>query len=160
MGNSAGGSQDRPRAAIFDMDGTLCDVSSIRHHVDRSHPDFSGRRRFDLFHGQSHLCPPDQRALDLHDRYSEDHAILVVTARSAEWAMHTLQWLEEHDIHHDRLYMRERGDYRRDVEVKRDILAEIRESYDPVVAIDDNPAVIELWESEGLATHVIEGWSR
>ena len=36
-----------PRAAIFDMDGTLCDVSSLRHHVDRSHPGFAGRRRFE-----------------------------------------------------------------------------------------------------------------
>lgn len=152
--------RDRPRAAIFDMDGTLCDVSSLRHHVDRSHPDFSGRRRFDLFHGQSHLCPPDQRALDLYERYRPDHQILVVTARSAEWAMHTLVWLEDHGIDHDRLYMRERGDYRRDVEVKRDILAEIRESYEPVVAVDDNPAVIELWEAEGITTHVIAGWSR
>lgn len=146
---------DLPRAAIFDMDGTLCDVSSLRHHVDRDHPDFSGRRRFDLFHGESHLCPPDQRALDLHQRYRDDHRILVVTARSAEYAMHTLVWLEDHGIEHDRLYMRERGDYRRDVEVKRDILDQIRQDYDPVVAVDDNAAIIELWESEGLTTHVI-----
>lgn len=148
----------RPRAALFDMDGTLADVSSLRHHVDRSHPDFSGRRRFDLFHGESHLVPPNQAALDLYERYRVDHAILVVTARSSEWAMHTLLWLDQHDIEHDRLLMRERGDYRPDTEVKADILADIREEFEPVVAIDDNPAVLALWEAEGLATHVIPGW--
>ena len=139
------------------MDGTLCDVSSLRHHVDRSHPDFSGRRRFDLFHGESHLCPPNQEALELYERYRRDHAIVVVTARSEEWAMHTLVWLEDHGLEHDRLYMRARRDFRRDVEVKRDMLAEIRQDYDPVVAVDDNPAIIELWESQGIDTHTIAG---
>jgi FMN phosphatase YigB (HAD superfamily) len=148
---------DRPRAAIFDMDGTLCDVSSLRHHVDRSHPDFSGRRRFDLFHGESHLCPPHREAIALYERYRRDHRILVVTARSDVWAMHTLLWLEQHDVVHDQLYMRPDGDFRPDVEVKSDILDEIREAYDPVVAVDDNPAIIELWESEGITTHVIAG---
>ena len=148
---------DRPRAAIFDMDGTLCDVSSLRHHVDRSHPDFSGRRRFDLFHGESHLCPANQEALELYERYRRDHAIVVVTARSEDWAMHTLVWLEDHGIEHDRLHMRGRRDYRPDVEVKRDMLAEIRHDYDPVVAVDDSPAIIELWESQGIVTHTVAG---
>ena len=145
----------RPRAAIFDMDGTLCDVSSLRHHVDRSHPDFSGRRRFDLFHGESHLCPANDEAMALYERYRRDHRIVIVTARSAEWAMHTLVWLEDHGVDHDRLYMRDRGDYRPDVEVKRDMLAEIRRDYEPVVAVDDSPAVIALWQREGLRTHVV-----
>ncbi|WP_092501608.1 hypothetical protein [Agrococcus jejuensis] len=44
---------DRAPAVLFDVDGTLCDVRSIRHHVDGT-----GRRNFDAFHAESIDCPP------------------------------------------------------------------------------------------------------
>ncbi len=39
-------------AIIFDMDGTLCDVSAIRHLVK------GDERDFDKFHTESVNCPP------------------------------------------------------------------------------------------------------
>ena len=148
----------KPAAAIFDMDGTLCDVSSIRYHVDRRDPRFSGRKRFDRFHGQSHLCPPNRQALRLYEKYRVDHAVLIVTARKAMWSMHTLLWLRDNHVEHDALYMRADNDSRPDYEVKRDILTEIRKDYTVMVAVDDNPAVLRLWKEEGIKTHRIPGW--
>ena len=40
-------------AAIFDMDGTLCDVRSIRHYVQYK----PNHRNFHKFHGESINCP-------------------------------------------------------------------------------------------------------
>jgi FMN phosphatase YigB (HAD superfamily) len=148
------------KAAIFDVDGTLCDVSSIRYHVNPKHPRFSGRKRFDRFHADAINCPPHPLALD-HYRYAKEMgwAVLVVTARKSFWAMHTLLWLREHGVEHDELYMRRNLDNRKDVECKREILADIRrDGYRPILAVDDNPAIIELWRSEGIPTVTIPGW--
>ena len=43
-------------------------------------------------------------------------------------------------------------------DVKRDILSTIRCHYDVVMAVDDNPSVIALWEAEGIETIVVPGW--
>lgn len=147
-------------AVIFDMDGTLCDVSSIRHHVNPNDPGFSGDKRFDLFHSESIDCPPNQQAIDEVERArAEGHAVVVVTARAFEWRYVTMLWLNENGVEYDELYMRKDGDFRRDFEVKADILdAMWADGYEPVRAVDDNPSVIELWESEGIETVVIPGW--
>ena len=42
-----------PAAVIVDIDGTLVDVSSVRHHVAGP-----GKRNFDAFHRESADCPP------------------------------------------------------------------------------------------------------
>ena len=148
------------KAVIFDMDGTLCDVSSIRYHVNPEHPWFSGKKRFDRFHSDAIDCPPNQAAIERYERARRDgHAILIVTARKSFWAVHTLMWLRENDVEHDELYMRKNLDNRKDSIVKREILEQIREEgYEPILAVDDNPAVIEVWESEGIPTVTIPGW--
>jgi len=148
------------KAAIFDMDGTLCDVSSVRYHVNPKDPRFSGRKRFDRFHAGSIDCPANGTALTYYlQARNEGLAILVVTARKVFWRYTTIVWLRENQIHYDELYMRRNTDNRVDVECKRAILSDIRrDGYDPVMAVDDNPAIIDLWRGEGIPTHVIAGW--
>ncbi|WP_229052017.1 hypothetical protein [Aeromicrobium sp. Leaf350] len=141
------------RAAIFDVDGTLCDVSSVRHHV-------RGRKKdFNAFHSDALACPPHVEVADAARRArAEGLAVLVVTARKERWRHPTGFWLALHDIPSDELYMRGDKDGRRDVEVKRDILQRIRRRYEVVEAWDDNPAIIALWESRGIPVRVVEGW--
>lgn len=148
-------------AVILDMDGTLCDVSSIRYHVNPKDPRFSGKKRFDLFHSGSIDCPPHDRVVNVALMFKAlGLALVVVTARKEQWMYHTLLWLDENDIPHDDLFMREDDDNRKDFDVKADILTDIRKSYDPVIAIDDNPAVIDLWKREGIHTLTVPGWER
>ena len=54
--------------------------------------------------------------------------------------------------------MRGDDDHRRDYEVKLDILALIRKTHNVILAIDDNPAVIQLWVDQGIETLVVPGW--
>ena len=49
-------------------------------------------------------------------------------------------------------------DNRPDYEVKRDILRELRESYEIIHAWDDNPSVIKLWQEEGIPVTIVPGW--
>lgn len=140
-------------AVIIDVDGTLADVSGIRHHV-KARP-----KRFDRFHAESVDCPPNEQAVAIaREAHAAGLAVLIVTARRAMWRHHTAWFLALHGIPSDAMFMRGNDDHRRDVEVKADILARIRQSWNPVHAVDDNPNVLGLWVAEGIPVTVIPGW--
>lgn len=147
-------------AVIFDVDGTLCDVSSIRYFVNERSPKFSGKKLWNRFHESAIDCPPIPQTMEIYEQARESGlAILVVTARMNVWAMATLLWLKENGIDHDELYMRKNLDYRKDYIVKAEILDQIRkDGYRPVFAVDDNPNVIQLWKENDIPTVIIPGW--
>lgn len=148
-------------AVIVDMDGTLVDVSSIRHYVREGQlPDGSySKVNFDAFHKASGLCPAIWPTVDKVMHYWERRLdILIVTARGRQYDKVTRDWLYKYSIPYNELFMRDVGDMRKDVDVKRDILAEIEERWTVVHAIDDNPNVITLWEENGIPTTVVPGW--
>jgi hypothetical protein len=89
-----------------------------------------------------------------------DRDVVVVTARRERWRHQTAWFLAMNDIPSDALFMRGDKDDRPDFEVKRDILAAIRCTWDVRMAVDDNPAVIALWQSEGIDTITIPGWEQ
>ena len=140
-------------AAIFDVDGTLVDVSGVRHHV------MQRPKRFDRFHGDAIDCPPHPLAIEHYHRARDlGLDILVVTARKRDWLFHTLLWLRENDVEHTEIFMRANNDNRKDYLVKADILREIQRHWDVRFAVDDNPNVIELWRENGIPTITIPGW--
>lgn len=144
---------------IFDVDGTLADVSAIRHHVVPVPP--SRSKNFGRFHEESVNVPPHEwvvrAARDVHD---QGFTIIVVTARSAAYRNQTAMWLALNHVPSDMLFMRPVGDMRPDYQVKSDILSRIRDlGYVPVLAFDDNPHVIALWESENIPVVRVPGYS-
>lgn len=146
----------KPKARIFDVDGTLCDVRTVRHHVT------GDNRNFDAFHLESVNCPPHPQVVEAARRSeAEGVAPLIVTARQARYRNVTAFWLAMHEIPSEVLYMRATGDMRPDYEVKRDILASILRSYDVIEAWDDNPSVIRLWtESRIPSVITVPGWTK
>lgn len=139
--------------AIFDVDGTLCDVSGIRHYLN------NGNRNFNAFHSESVNCPPHQWVVEMaQETRNNDIAIIVVTARKSRWFNHTWWWLNENRVPYDELLMRDDWDQRPDYEVKNDILTRIRARWNPLFAVDDNPNVIELWQQNGIPAIVVPGW--
>lgn len=142
-------------AVIFDMDGTLANVSSIRHHLKP----VNRRKDFESFHSESVNVPPHRHVV-YHAQlaYSLGHAVLIVTARKHRWRHHTAWWLALNNVPSDMLMMRRDDDHRPDYEVKRDMLHIIGHYYEVVHAVDDNPSVIELWNEFGIPTTVVPGW--
>lgn len=139
---------------IFDMDGTLADVTGIRHHVT------GGNSNFHAFHMASVDVPANDDVVQmLWDAQDAGHAVVIVTARNYKYAHVTVWWLLFQGITYDQMYFRREDDYRPDREVKAEILEILRkDGFNPIHAVDDNPSIIELWESEDIPTTVIPGW--
>ncbi len=104
-------------AVITDLDGTLCDVSGILHHLEGE------ERNFAAFHAASADCPPRAEVADaVRAAHGAGKAVLVVTSREFVWRDLTLDWLVAHEIPYDQLVMRIVGDYRADDIVKAESL--------------------------------------
>lgn len=143
-------------AVIVDVDGTACDVSSVRHFVE-SHP-----KDFDAFHSGAEKCPPHAFVLEeVAEHHRSGRTILVVTARMYRWEASTRAWLDRHmPAPYEGPFMRGDRDFRPDVEVKRDIYRVLTADHEFRIAhaIDDNPAILQLWGELGISTTAVPGW--
>lgn len=141
---------------IFDVDGTLCDVRSVRHHV---RPAVGKKRNFHGFHMDSLYCPPNKQVVDfLMECKDNDLKVIIVTARDEKYRGLTEKWLELNNIPYDGIFVRNYGDTRPDYEAKKEILADVRKFYNPVHAVDDNPQVLQLWKEENIQTTIVAGF--
>jgi len=135
------------------MDGTLCDVSGIRHLVT------GPVRNFDAFHRASLSCPPHDWVVDAaREKADQGLDVLIVTARSFRYQRVTGFWLALHDVPSAGVWLRPDGDYRPDAEVKRDIFTHLMTWWDIEGAHDDNPSVLALEEDLGIPTVRVPGW--
>lgn len=148
----------RRDAVIVDMDGTLCDVRSIRHLVDG----INSKKDFNAFHTASEFVPANKQAIDYCVRaHKAGQVVIIVTARMEQWRGVTRRFLDRELIPHvpiEAQFHRADGDYRKDHEIKAEILAVVRKTYNVVGACDDNPSIVELWESEGIPVELVPGW--
>ena len=136
-------------AVIVDLDGTLCNVSTILHFVEGEEKDFHA------FHAASAGCPPnDHVASAVRAAHEAGHGILVVTGREFIWRDLTLDWLRDHDLPYDELVMRISGDYRPDHVIKAEMLDDlIARGWAVSDAWEDQGDIAELWESRGISVH-------
>lgn len=143
----------RRPAIIVDMDGTLVDVAPIRHHILENGD-------YDSFHLESYDCEEHKSIADSVRSWCQtDVAIIIVTARSDRYADVSIDWLNDHNIEFDAMFMRNEGDRRGDVEVKSEMLKGIRSlGFNPLLAYEDNPHIIQLWHDNNIPTVKGPGW--
>lgn len=143
-----------PPCAIFDVDGTLADVSPYRHHLADPR-----NKRYDLFHYEGARAEPHGPVVELaRTLHAAGITIVVVTARMEMWRSQTEAWLRVNEVPYELMYMRPDGDGRKDFLVKEDILYRITRSYRPVLAVDDNPAIVDLWNRRDIPVVTWPGW--
>ncbi len=133
-------------AVIYDLDGTLCDTSSIEHLIEGEERDFAA------FHAASADCPPrDEVLAAARADHDAGRAVLVVTSREFIWRDLTLDWLARHDVPYDGLYLRVVGDYRKDLVIKGEIWDHlVEDGFGVVGAWDDKQGVLDVWGDRGV----------
>jgi phosphoglycolate phosphatase-like HAD superfamily hydrolase len=154
-------------AVIFDVDGTLADVSGVRHYVlplpfERNGRSHKGSKNFEKFHAGASLVHPVplvvEAAQGLHEA---GFSIIVMTSRKQRWEYRTIQWLNKWNVPWSILAMRDDADERKDNVVKRDLYEKILATFPEVrvrLAFDDNPTVVELWCSLDIPVVRVPGW--
>lgn len=147
----------RKKAVIVDMDGTLVNVASIRHHVRKP----AGEKNFDAFHAESIDCPPNQQAIDYCTKhFHQGDTIIVATGREQKWYDVSFKWcLANMPCPFDGpFHARENGDRHSDVVLKKQLYHYLDRNYDIRGAIDDRPEIVQLWRSLGLEVELVPGW--
>lgn len=134
-------------AVIYDLDGCLCDTSSIQHLIEGKDRDFHA------FHAAAAGCPPIERvAQAARDDRAAGRAVVVVSSREFIWRDQAIDWLTRNNIGYDGMYLRIVGDYRKDTIVKGEIWQHlIDDGFQPVAAWDDKQSVLDVWAEHGVS---------
>ncbi|GAA1412045.1 hypothetical protein AUR04nite_00170 [Glutamicibacter uratoxydans] len=148
----------KPKAVIHDLDGALCDTSSVVHFVDKTHKDFT-RKDLDAFHRGSMDCPPNQFLTEEWLKAKNDGVkCIVLTGRPEKWRRETTWWLMRNGFYADHHIHRMDGDKRPAYVVKEEVLLELQEHYEIVYAYDDDPRVIAMYERNEIPHYQVPGW--
>jgi predicted kinase len=161
---------DKRPIVLVDVDGTLADHTTVRGpydehlvHLDKPY-DVVVKWVNNLTHGIG--CKhcgrsPENSLHPFHHGYEmpPDYNVIIVSGRSTKCAVSTENWLSSR-ITYSRLFMRNRGDRRPDIEVKKEILDAILQKVPKeqiAFVIDDRPCVIRMWRENGLKVYPVRG---
>ena len=133
---------------IFDLDGVISDASHRQHFMRGAHKDFRG------FFTSAGNDPPFEAGLAMAASVADTHAVAILTARPDYITEMTRSWLAAHEVRHDLLILRPRrgqGSQGPSADFKRHELERLRAAgYQPVLAIDDDQRIIDMYRSEGV----------
>lgn len=129
-------SEAKQNAYIFDIDGTLAKATG------RSPYDYS------LVHTDT---PKHSITMIARILKASGLPIIIVSGRTDDCKIQTMQWLSTHSIPFDEIHMRKAGDTRKDSIIKQEIYEnELKDKYNILAVFDDRNQVVEMWRSLGL----------
>jgi len=127
---------------LVDMDGTLCNHTSVRSPYDES---------------LVLLDTPWMPVVELVQSLYATHNVFVVSGRNDKCGEDSEAWLNEYKVPHDYLLMRDVPSVP-DVVIKKVILDELLAvmPLDKIaLVIDDRPKVVKMWMREGLKVYTV-----
>jgi hypothetical protein len=145
--------QQSPPVCIFDLDGTLCDITHRLHYIKSNHtgdPDF--KADWDAFYDACHDDEPRWPIIAIAQKFAAaGYTIIIASGRSDKVADKTKAWLRNHHVPYSMLVMRPEGDFTPDHELKRSWFRQAGLSPQKVCfVIEDRKQVVEMWRSLGL----------
>lgn len=133
------------RCYLFDIDGTLSDVSHRLHHIQ------STPKNWNAFFDGCKDDAPIAHIVKLARDLNGSEAIVLVSGRSDRVRKQTEEWVGRQGILTTHLYMRKDGDHRQDNIVKGELLDQIvADGFVPIMAFDDRNQVVEMWRAKGV----------
>jgi predicted kinase len=127
---------DMPKAILLDIDGTVAQTE--------------GRSPFEW--DKVSTDKPRQFVIDIVKGLSDQgYVILALSGRDGVCYDDTKDWLLDNDVPYFYLFMREKGDTRKDTVVKEEIFWDlIAEHWNVVGVLDDRPCVLRTWREIGI----------
>lgn len=149
---------EKPKAIIFDLDGTLVDTTPALKWVDKTHPEFTGKD-LNAFHTVGFNCVPNESVANAwFDAKRAGVKCIVLTGRLEKWREQTEWWLARHNFTPDQHIHRKKGDRRPAFVYKAEILAHLVDHFEVIYAYDDDPRVIDMYERCGVACYKVGSW--
>lgn len=141
---------------IFDLDGTLADLSHRLHHIT------GGKKNWDAFFDSCSKDIPITEVVEVARALSMRNAamIAVITGRSDRVEEETWDWLIDNGIPFNTLYMRSDGDHRDDAVVKAELLnrfvADCRVLPGEIAGVfEDRKQVVDMYRKRGLRVYQV-----
>jgi predicted kinase len=134
-------------AVIFDIDGTLADLTHRIHHIS------GGKRDWLAFFEalSDDTIYSDILRLNHMINMARGVSIILVSGRPETYRTRTEKWLSDNDVYWTDLYMRTAGDHRADYIVKSQILDKlIADGVNVLFVVDDRQSVVNMWRERGL----------
>jgi len=133
------------RCYIFDIDGTLADLSHRLHYIQQTPKDYTA------FYAACVDDKPIKHMCDLNHFLAHHEEIVLVSGRSDQVRSETVLWLGQYGVVWSGLYMRKVGDHRPDHLVKAELLYQLRaDGFEPVMVFDDRDTVVAMWRARGI----------
>ncbi|HEX6368544.1 MAG TPA: HAD family acid phosphatase [Longimicrobium sp.] len=148
-GAGANRSRTRPRAMIWDLDGTLSDDKARAHFVEVER----GRARdWRSYFDAIDTDPPIAASMEvLRAMHAAGIRILFLTGRPEYTRAKTVRWLEANGLtEYDALLMRPDGEYRPAGFFKAEMVERLRRDYELVCAFEDRIDVAEQLRQAGV----------
>lgn len=140
------------RVIVFDVDGTLADLTHRLHYVDGPHKDYDAFFDPEEIAKDGVIWPVAELLMLVALTTASDHKVVFCSGRPEKTRAATVKWFKDNlgfDPMH--LYMRPDDDTRPDHVVKNQLLDGMREDgFEPFLVIDDRQTVVDMWRDEGL----------
>ena len=131
---------------IFDVDGTLMDISHRKKYVEMKPKDW------DKFRESTKDDVPNKDVFAIAKALQKQgHSIIIASGRNKSQRAITFKQLMAEGLVFRAMYLRSDSDYRPDYIVKGDMLEKMKaEGFKPELVFDDRTSVVDMWRTKGL----------
>ena len=141
---------------IFDLDGTLADISVRRKLATKP----NGKMDWDIFLDPDNikLDVPNKPVVKMAQLFADDNFNIVIFSGRSDKTKHTtLDWLAHNKVPFNKLVMRDTvRHFMPDNDLKKQLLNEHVDIDDVFLVVDDRQQVVDMWRSLGLKVFQVD----
>ena len=147
---------DMKNTVIFDLDGTLADISARRKLATKP----NGKMDWDIFLNPDNikLDVPNDPVVKMAQLFADDNFNIVIFSGRSDKTKHTtLDWLAHNKVPFNKLVMRDTvRHFMPDNDLKKQLLNEHVDIDDVFLVVDDRQQVVDMWRSLGLKVFQVD----